>query len=90
MTAKHFIVLFCRVAPHSLTPSLEAAGYVVFEALAFSEALHLCEHENISYVLLAPDVEDAAAREMSWHYPTLRFRPETPTDDLLIELAALL
>lgn len=46
------IVLYCRSALSSLTRSLEKAGYCVFEAIAFSEVLHLCEHERIVSSLL--------------------------------------
>jgi len=45
----HTLVLFCRSAPNPLAHSLEQAGYRVFEA--FSEVLHLCEHENVACVL---------------------------------------
>jgi len=52
-----------------LTLSLELAGSRVFEALAISEVLHLYEHESIDCVVIAPDGEDEADKEMSWHVP---------------------
>jgi len=46
------LVLSYRSTPNSLPPSLELAGYRVFEALAISEVLHLCEHESIDCVVI--------------------------------------
>ena len=72
-----------------MSDGLSLSGYVVYEALAVSEVLHLVEHEDIDCVVIAPDVSDEAARVVAEHSVTLRLRPEATAADVLWELSQL-
>jgi len=50
--SKPELVLTTTRLPNKLLGDLLLAGYEVFEAMAFSEILHFCEHHNISAVLI--------------------------------------
>jgi hypothetical protein len=51
-------------APSQIATELTLAGYTVWKALAVSEVLYLCEHENVDVVVIGPDVEDADVVEV--------------------------
>ena len=84
-----FLVIFCRSLRSAVSDGLSLSGYVVYEALAVSEVLHLCEHENNDRVVIAPEVIDEAARVVAEHSVTLRLRREATAADILWELSQL-
>lgn len=51
------IVVLNSVAPSKLAAELELFGHRVWEALAVSEVLFLCEQQSIDAVIIAPEVE---------------------------------
>jgi hypothetical protein len=65
------------------------AGYTVWEALAVSEVLFLCEQKNVDAVMIAPEVEDAAVVEVQMRRMTLRLKPGATAKDVMWELARL-
>ena len=83
------LVFFCRSLPSTVSDALSLHGYRVFEALAVSEVLHLCEHEDVDCVVIASDVSDEPARVVAEHSVTLRLRPEATAADVLWELSQL-
>jgi hypothetical protein len=83
------LVFFTRSLPSPLSQALELAGHRVFEALAVSEVLHLCEHEDIDCVVISSDVSDEAAKAVAVKHLTLRLRPEATAGDVLWELGLL-
>src|SRR5436853_2853343 len=64
------LVLFTTRAPSRLADELAQAGFSVFEVLAISEVLHLCETEKIEIVLIAADVEESRVTEIQHHVTT--------------------
>lgn len=72
-----------------MASDLMLAGYAVWEALAVSEVLYLCEHQNIDVVVIAPDVDDADVIEVQMHRTTLTLKPGATTKDVMWELAQL-
>jgi hypothetical protein len=83
------IVYLCTSAPNRIADELIAAGYRVFEALAVSEVLYLCEHHTIAAVVIAPDVEDPNVIEAQLRHITLRLKPHATAKDLMWELENL-
>ena len=65
------------------------AGHHVFEALAVSEALYLCEHEKVDVIVIGPDIDDPDLAEAQLHYLTIRLRPEASAKELIWELSNL-
>jgi len=47
------LVYLCKQAPSRLASDLIMAGYQVYDALAVSEVLYLCEHHKIDAVVIA-------------------------------------
>jgi hypothetical protein len=68
---------------------LTLAGYTVWKALAVSEVLYLCEHENVDVVVIGPDVEDADVIEVQVRRITLRLKPGAAAKEVMWELAQL-
>lgn len=83
------LAFFCRSLPSAVSDALSLSGYRVFEALAVSEVLHLCEHLDIDCVVIASDVSDEAARVVAEHSVTLRLRPDAIAADVVWELSQL-
>jgi hypothetical protein len=52
------LVFLCKEAPNRIADDLMMAGYQVYETLAVSEVLYLCEHHKIDAVVIAADVEE--------------------------------
>jgi hypothetical protein len=75
--------------PSQILNDLETAGYEVFEALEISEVWHLCEHQKIDAVVIAPDVEDQHQVEIQIRQPTIRMTRKTSAKDILWELSTL-
>ena len=72
-----------------MASELTLAGYAVWEALAVSEVLYLCEHHNIDVVVIAPDVEDADIVEVQMRRMTLTLKLGATVKDVMWELAQL-
>jgi hypothetical protein len=72
-----------------MADELSTAGYQVFEALAVSEVLYLCEHHNVDVVVIAADVEDPDVIEAQLRHITLRLKALASAKDLIWELENL-
>jgi hypothetical protein len=69
------LILFTTTAPHPLTEELSRHGQV-YEALAISEVLALVEQHLTASIVITPDVEQARARVIQQHYPTVRLHSQ--------------
>ena len=76
-------------ASSKIASELTLAGHTVWEALAVSEVLFLCEHHNVDVVVIGPDVEDADVIEVQMRRITLRLKPGATAKDMMWELAQL-
>jgi hypothetical protein len=83
------LVYLTTRAPSQLASDLTLAGYVVREALAVSEVLYLCEHQNIDVVVIAPDVQDADVIAVQMRRTTLVLKLGATAKDVMWELAQL-
>jgi hypothetical protein len=83
------LVYLTTRAPSQLAADLEMAGYKVFEALAVSEVLHLCEHQQIDAIVIGPDVEDPDLIEVQTREITITRKSETTVKELVWELSNL-
>lgn len=72
-----------------LASDLAQAGHRVFEALAVSEALYLCETENVDAIVIGADVEDPDVVEAQMRRITIKLKPEATAKELIWELAQL-
>lgn len=59
------VVFLTNRLPDPLIDALSLAGWQVFEALAISEVLHLCEHQKIRAVLIAAGYSHPALQEQA-------------------------
>lgn len=66
-----------------LPGELARAGNRVFEALAVSEALYLCETENVDAIVIAADVEDPDVVEAQMRCVTIKLEPEATVKELI-------
>jgi hypothetical protein len=83
------LVLLTNRAPSKMADELTLAGYHVFEALAVSEVLYLCEQHDIDAVVIAADVEDLQIVEAQMRRITIKLKPETTVRELIWELSQL-
>lgn len=83
------LILLSTQAPSPLAGDLNRAGYRVFEALAVSEVLHLCEHQEIDAIVIAADVVAPEVIEAQRRRTTIRLKAETTFKDLVWELSLL-
>jgi hypothetical protein len=83
------VVLLTTRAPSKLTDDLALAGHRAWECLSVSEALYLCENENVDVIVIAPDIEDPDLAEAQLHYVTIRMKPEATAMELIWELSKL-
>ena len=51
------LVIFNTISPSKLSDDLILAGHQVWEALAISEVLYLCEQRQIDVVVIAAEIE---------------------------------
>lgn len=66
------IIFFTRLLPNAISDELSRPGYTVHECLAISEVLALAEQHRDAQIVIAADVEPAAAKVIQQHYPTLQ------------------
>ena len=83
------LVYLTTRAPSDMASDLTLAGYTVWEALAVSEVLYLCEQHDIDVVVIAPDVEDAEIVEVQMRRTTLTLKPGATAKDVVWQLAQL-
>ncbi len=81
------LVYLTNRAPSALASELMLTGYTVWEAIAVSEVLYLCEHHNIDAVVIAPEVEDTDIIEVQTRRMTLTLKPGATAKDVMWELA---
>jgi hypothetical protein len=72
-----------------MASELIMAGYQVYEALAVSEVLYLCEHYKIDGVVIAADVEEPDIIEAQMRHITLKLKPNATAKDVMWELENL-
>src|ERR1700676_322303 len=89
MTVMLSLVFFTTRVPNPIAEALIQARFRVFEALAISEVLHLCETEKIDIVVITADVEKYRATEIQHHVMTLRLKAEVTVKGLIAELWGL-
>jgi hypothetical protein len=83
------VVYLTTRAPSRLAQELILAGHQVFEALAISEVLYLCEHHRVDVIVIAPDIDDPDFAEAQLHQFTIKLKPEATAKDLIWELSNL-
>ena len=83
------LVYLTNLAPAKLTDALTVAGYRVWEALSVSEVLHLCEHEQIDAVVIAPERQEDAILPIKLKQITISLEPHATATDLIWELEQL-
>lgn len=59
-----------------LVDQLTLAGHRVKEALGVSEALYVCETENVDAIIIAADVEEPDVVEAHMRRVTIKLKPE--------------
>lgn len=82
-------VLLTNQAPSKLADELLLAGYQVYEALAISEVLHLCEYYDIAAVLIVPGLEPPGLDKIQRHCITVKLNETALPKDILWELSHL-
>ena len=83
------IIYFTRELP-GLSEDLSEHGFQVYEALAISEVLYLCQQHPLLAVVIDHTVDPTAANEVAARHITLRLRKKATVQDVIWELSALL
>jgi hypothetical protein len=84
------LVLLNTMSPSKLADELILYGHQVWEAIALSEVLHLCEQEKVDVVLIASDVPDGELIEKQLRGRiVMRFKPNADAAYVNWELALL-
>jgi hypothetical protein len=84
------LAMLSNVSPSPLSQDLERWGYEIFEAVSLSEILHLCEHQNISAVIVNAGVKVFGIRQALSRQILIELTPATTTEELVSELTLLL
>lgn len=84
------LVLLTDQAPSDLANQLMLAGYQVYEALATSEVLHLCDQHDIMAVLITSGVRPRGLDEIKKHCITFTLGRDATVKEILRELSNLL
>ena len=82
------LVYLTDAAPDPLATELTLAGCLVWEALSVSEVLHLCEHQRIDVVVVAPAIKIATA-DVEARNITIHLKPGATVADVMWELSHL-
>lgn len=80
------LVYLANRAPTELASELSAAGYRVWEALSVSEVLHLCEHERVDAIVIAPELQSDAIIPLRLKQITISLEPHVTAKELIWEL----
>ena len=83
------IVLLTNEAPCPLAEELLDAGHRVWEALAISEVLHLCDTEWVDAIVVTPDVKHPSLKALREREITVQMEPGTTAKQLIWELSRL-
>lgn len=82
------LIYFTRELP-GLSEDLSEKGFQVYEALAVSEVLYLCEQHPSLVVVIDHTVEPDAAKEIANRRITLRLKKTATVQDAVWELFGL-
>jgi hypothetical protein len=82
------LIYFTRELP-GLSEDLSEHGFQVYEALAVSEALYLCQQHPTLVVVIDHTVEPDASNEIAARHITLRLKKKAIVPDVVWELSAL-
>jgi hypothetical protein len=82
------LIYFTRELP-GLSEDLSEHGFQVYEALAVSEVLYLCQQHPALAVVIDHTVELAAASEVAKKHITLQLKKRATVRDVVWELAGL-
>lgn len=83
------VVLLSSTSPLKLATELEAFGHRVWEALAVSEVLFLCEHHKIDAVIISHDVEQGDVIEKQLRGIVMRLKASADATYIDTELSSL-
>jgi hypothetical protein len=83
------VVYLTTRAPSKLAQDLLLAGHKVFEAVAVSEALYVCECQSVDVIVIAPEVEDPDVVKAQMRHITIQLKPEATAQELIWELSKL-
>lgn len=83
------LIYFTRELP-GLSEDLSEHGFQVYEALAVSEVLYLCQQHPWLVVVIDHTVESAAANEIAARRIAFRLRKKATVRDVIWELSGLL
>jgi hypothetical protein len=83
------VVYLTTRAPSKLAQDLLLAGHKVFEAVAVSEALYLCECQSVDVIVIAPEVEEPDVVKAQMRHITIQLKPEATAQELIWELSNL-
>lgn len=83
------LIYFTRELP-GLSEDLSENGFQVYEALAISEVLYLCQQHPWLVVVIDPTVEPVAANEIAAQRVTLRLKKKATARDVVWELSELM
>ena len=83
------LVLLNTISPSKLADDLILAGHLVWEALALSEVLYLCEQHTIDVVIITADVEHGEMIEKQLRGIVMRLRPHADASSVHWELSHL-
>jgi hypothetical protein len=83
------LIYFTRELP-GLSEELSEQGFQVYEALAVSEVLYLCQQHPTLPVVIDHTVEPDAANEVAGRHITLRLKRKATVRDVVWELPGLL
>ena len=77
------ILLWTTSTRDAFTDALTAAGFRVWEALAVSEVMSLCESENIDVIIVSADITEPRYTEIRQHYITIKLEPKAETREIV-------
>ena len=83
------IVLLNSISPSKLASELELFGHQVWEALAISEVLFLCEQHKVDAVVIAAEVEHGELIEKQLRGTVMRLKSNADAAYLDWELSQL-
>ena len=82
------LIYFTRELP-GLSEDLSEQGFQVYEALAVSEVMYLCQQHPRLTVVIDHTVEPDAANKVAGRHITIRLKKKATVRDLLWELSCL-
>jgi hypothetical protein len=77
------ILLWTDKAPHPLADTLMKAEFRVWEALAISEVMALCESNDIDAIVITSKVDDRRCAELKQHHPAIKLQPHSNPANLI-------